>query len=268
VTRTAAPARGATWQDPYVPKVNVYLPDALADRVREARLPVSRICQAALTQALEAGGAAVESTAALALPEPLQLTPPPNHHVAAILRQSYDAAAARGSATVETVDLLQAFLDEGESLVLNTVELLGVPAAAIQSGIDAAVGRRPAPRGRPRQRQGGQDPRRAAPSLSAGAHAALAVAAAQAAAHGSAATTGSHLLLGLLRDTGTAGEVLRAAGVAEVATPAVLSALYYGVSFGRLRLDRDTDAAWLRTMLHDVVDRLDRIEHRLGTHRD
>ncbi|BCB89931.1 hypothetical protein Psuf_072440 [Phytohabitans suffuscus] len=99
-----------------MPKINVYLPDALADRVRDARLPVSRICQVALTRALDgADSAAHEEPADLTLPEPIDLTPPPNHHVAAILRQSYDSAAARGSAAVETIDILQAFLDEGRA---------------------------------------------------------------------------------------------------------------------------------------------------------
>ena len=38
-----------------MPKINVYLPDALADAVREAQLPVSSICQAALESAVQQG---------------------------------------------------------------------------------------------------------------------------------------------------------------------------------------------------------------------
>ncbi|WP_433533265.1 Clp protease N-terminal domain-containing protein [Micromonospora sp. CA-263727] len=242
-----------------MPKINVYLPDALADRVREARLPVSRICQAALTQALDgADRAAHDTVAELALPEPVELTPPPNHHVAAILRQAYDVAAARGSATVEPVDILQAFLDEGESLVLNAVELLGFPAASIQAAIDASIGRPPR-RARPARGPGGAS----AATLSPDAHTALTVAAAQAGEHGSPATTGSHLLLGLIADDGTAGAALRAAGVTEVVTPAVLSALYYGAAFGRMTTDRDADTASLRIMMFDVLDRLDRLQHQI-----
>ena len=37
-----------------MPKINVYLPDELADAVREAGLPVSPICQRALEQAVRA----------------------------------------------------------------------------------------------------------------------------------------------------------------------------------------------------------------------
>ncbi|GAB3510856.1 Clp protease N-terminal domain-containing protein [Phytohabitans suffuscus] len=236
-----------------MPKINVYLPDALADRVRDARLPVSRICQVALTRALDgADSAAHEEPADLTLPEPIDLTPPPNHHVAAILRQSYDSAAARGSAAVETIDILQAFLDEGESLVLNTVELLGFTVASIQAAIDAAAPAPPAAAGAP------------GPVMTGDARAAIAVAAAQAAAHGSGVTTGSHLLLGLLGDTGTAGRALKAAGVTEVVTPAVLSALYHGVSFGRVNLGQEADAASLRVMLLNVLDRLDRLERQIA----
>ncbi|MEU5549714.1 Clp protease N-terminal domain-containing protein [Micromonospora sp. NPDC047793] len=242
-----------------MPKINVYLPDALAERVRQARLPVSRICQAALAQALDgADRAAHDAVADLALPEPVDLAPPPNHHVAAILRQAYDVAAARGAALVEPVDLLQAFLDEGESLVLNAVELLGFPAASIQAAIDGAVGRRPGGAHTPR-RNGGVTP----PALSADARTTVTTAATQAAAHGSATIAGSHLLLGLMTDDGTAGTVLRDVGVTKVVTPAVLSALYYGATFGRVTTDRDADTASLRIMMLDVLDRLDRLHHQI-----
>src|SRR5205823_10513836 len=35
-----------------MPKVNVYLPDALADAVKDAQVPVSAVCQAALEKAV------------------------------------------------------------------------------------------------------------------------------------------------------------------------------------------------------------------------
>ncbi|MFI9639008.1 Clp protease N-terminal domain-containing protein [Micromonospora sp. NPDC051925] len=244
-----------------MPKINVYLPDALADRVREARLPVSRICQVALTQALDGNdNAAHDAPAELALPEQVALTPPPNHHVAAILRQSYDVAAARGSAAVETTDVLQAFLDEGESLVLNTVELLGFPVASIQAAVTAEVDARTtaAGQGPPGSSAGGD-----APTMATGTHAALAVAAAQARAHGSTVTAGSHLLLGLLEDPGAAGQVLRQVGVTEAVTPAVLSALFHGFTFGRMNLGRDADSAALRSMMLTLIERIDQLQQQL-----
>ncbi|MGX1616907.1 Clp protease N-terminal domain-containing protein [Micromonospora chalcea] len=232
-----------------MPKVNVYLPDALADRVRDARLPVSRICQTALTQALDgAVGATHETPTTRALPAGLTLTPPANHHVAAILHQAYALASAAGASTVEPVHLLRAFLDEGESLVLNTVELLGFPAATIR----AALGETPAAAATPTD-----------PVTSPAALAVLAAAAEQATAHASAVTTGSHLLLGLLRDDGEAGDALRRTGVTAVVTPAALSALYHGVAFGRMLPGRDADTTVLRVMMHDVLDRLDRLQKRL-----
>ncbi|WP_089156412.1 Clp protease N-terminal domain-containing protein [Micromonospora sp. NBS 11-29] len=238
-----------------MPKVNVYLPDALADRVREARLPISRICQTALTQALDGSqGAAHDTPAAVEQPAGITLDPPANHHVAAILHQAWETATARGSATVEPTHLLRAFLNEGESLVLNTIELLGFRTATIQAALEQAD----RPTGPPSS---------AEPIASTGTHAVLSAAAAQATAHSSTATTGSHLLHGLIADQGTAGQVLRITGVTEVITPAVLSALYYGVAFGRMVPDRDTDTAVLRVMMHDVLDRLDRMGKLLATER-
>ncbi|WP_062214492.1 Clp protease N-terminal domain-containing protein [Streptomyces sp. NBRC 109706] len=242
-----------------MPKVNVYLPDGLADRVREARLPISRICQIALTQALETVGDAAEWGASdFGLPEPLALTPPPNHHVALILRQSYEAAEARGAAEVDTADVLQAMLDEGESVALTTVERLGFPRALIGEALArAAAAHRadavavPAARG-----SAAASP----PSLSAGTRTALTRGADQATEHGSDLTTASHLLLGLIRDAGPAGEAMRRSGVADTVTPAVLSALYFGVSFGRIRLERDAEDGWLRSRLTEIADRLERIE--------
>lgn len=40
---------------PSVPKINVYLPTWLADAVKESAVPVSAVCQSALTQALQPG---------------------------------------------------------------------------------------------------------------------------------------------------------------------------------------------------------------------
>ncbi|UED87524.1 Clp protease N-terminal domain-containing protein [Streptomyces profundus] len=242
-----------------MPKINVYLPDGLADRVREARLPISRICQIALTQALETVGAAAEWGASdSALLEPLALTPPPNHHVALILRQSYEAATARGSAEVDTADVLQAMLDEGESVALTTVERLGFPRALIGEALEhaAATHRAEATAVPPARRPAGASQ----PGLSAGTRTALTRGADQATEHGSDLTTASHLLLGLILDAGPAGEAMRRSGVADTVTPAVLSALYFGVSFGRIRLERDSEDAWLRSRLADITDRLDRIE--------
>ena len=243
-----------------MPKVNVYLPDGLADRVREARLPISRICQIALTQALETvGDAGKWGASEPGLPEPLALTPPPNHHVALILRQSYEAAAARGAAEVDTADVLQAMLDEGESVALTTVERLGFPRALIGEALaETAATHRAGTAALPAARR--PAPAHRAPGLSPGTRAALSTGADQAREHGSDLTTASHLLLGLIRDPGPAGEAMRRSGVADTVTPAVLSALYFGVSFGRIRLERDSEDAWLRSRLADITDRLERIE--------
>ena len=42
-----------------MPKINIYLPDDLASAVREARIPVSAVCQRALADAVRAADSGV-----------------------------------------------------------------------------------------------------------------------------------------------------------------------------------------------------------------
>jgi post-segregation antitoxin (ccd killing protein) len=48
-----------------MPKINVYLPDALASAVKDAEVPVSAVCQAALSDAVERIGRTRRGVAAL-----------------------------------------------------------------------------------------------------------------------------------------------------------------------------------------------------------
>jgi ATP-dependent Clp protease ATP-binding subunit ClpC len=111
-----------------VPKISVYVPDDLAERLRQAKLPVSAICQAALHEALRR---AEESEAALIsadpdLPADLQIDQPMVRHLVQAIRCAYLAAASRGSVEVDPSDLLRGMLDEGESLILKTIEAIGI----------------------------------------------------------------------------------------------------------------------------------------------
>ncbi|MCB8914060.1 type II toxin-antitoxin system CcdA family antitoxin [Rhodococcus rhodochrous] len=113
-----------------MPKINVYLPDDLAAKVRAAELPISAICQVALREAVDQAQAEQEAST-----DVLPLSP----HVAATVALAPAAAARRGSTTVETEDLLQALLDEGENLVLRGLERLGVSLSALQAALEAHV---------------------------------------------------------------------------------------------------------------------------------
>lgn len=116
-----------------MPKINVYLPDDLAAEVKQAQLPVSAICQRALRDTLDHADVRTGGLTAAELP----LSP----HVASIIGLAPAAAARRGHSTVSSEDLLQAMIDEGESLILHGVEHLGFPAKMIQDAINDYVDR-------------------------------------------------------------------------------------------------------------------------------
>jgi len=240
-----------------VPKINVYLPDGLAERVREARIPVSRICQEALTHALDGLGLVGGVLPTAVVPEAADLAPPPNSHVAQILVQALQRAADRGQEEADSADLLAALLDEDESLAVRFLELFGFTADRIRSALTEVE----APTAPVPDRDDLPQPR-----LSPAAVEALEVGTAEAAAHDAPLTTVSHLLLGLILDEGAAGTALRDAGVSEVVTPALLAAFYHGVSLGRITIDRGDDP-WLRSTLTEISERLERLEGRTS-HRE
>ena len=106
-------------------KVNVYLPDDLERAVREAGLPLSSVCQAALRHAVDAV-AALRTTGDLGAPAAAQLTP----RLAEIL----------GTRPASALDLLGAIVLHGENLGARVLHDLGVQL--------------PAPKPRPRKGKG------------------------------------------------------------------------------------------------------------------
>lgn len=235
-----------------MPKVNVYLPDALAERVREAELPVSAICQAALSDALDAAAAAADGVVApgdLALPPGLDVAFPLGQHVATVLALAGPAAAARGAAEIGAEDVLQALLDEGESLVLRTIERVGVPRQVLQAELASRV------------EVGDPLPEGAAPLASPGARAVVERAVAEAGEAGSPMVTGGHLVLALEADDGVAGATLHALGIDGVLTRRIIGLLSSGVAYGRATQARRP--VGLAATLEEVRERLERIERRL-----
>jgi ATP-dependent Clp protease ATP-binding subunit ClpC len=239
-----------------MPKINVYLPDDLAEQVRAAKLPVSAICQAALSDALRHAAAATEAgTAAAAdLPGDLAFPVPVTRHFAQAVTLAVRAAGDRRAAEVEPSDLLQGLLHERESVTLKMVESLGVDPAAIQARLDERVP--PPDPGAARRRRG------KGPALGARARDVL-----DAAEHEATAGTGrplitcAHLLLALLAGDGPAGSALRAAGLDGPDARRAVAAMRSGLTYGRATPGTGAPA---EAVLADIVERLERIESRLG----
>jgi ATP-dependent Clp protease ATP-binding subunit ClpA len=115
-----------------MPKINVYLPDDLADAVRDAGLPVSAICQRALEQAVRRVTAVRQ--AVLSDLDPAELTARLSQFTArtvTVVSLAIDRARETGSPSVTTGHLLHGMLAEGGNLGLQVLAAMEIDPAAI-----------------------------------------------------------------------------------------------------------------------------------------
>jgi ATP-dependent Clp protease ATP-binding subunit ClpC len=234
-----------------VPKINVYLPDDLAEAVKAAGVPVSAICQRALEQAVRRVTAIRETVlgdlddAALAARLPHFTA-----RVRTVLRLAAEESgkAANAENTVGTGHLLRGLLTEGSNLALRVLRAIDIEPAqvtaalATQSLAEAPVA---------------DD---AARRLSGPAAAALELAVTEATALGHNYVGCEHLLLGLIAEPdGAAGQVLRSLGAELRLTRRAVSAALAGYVHLQARAD---PAAALQAALAPLVERIERLEAR------
>ncbi|TLP56946.1 Clp protease N-terminal domain-containing protein [Microbispora triticiradicis] len=205
-----------------MPKINVYLPDDLAEAVKEASLPVSAICQRALEQAVRRVTAIRESILG-----DLEIDDPRLSHFTprtrAVFRLALERARGEGAPGVGTEHLLAAMLAEGTNLALHVLRAMEIEPALVERDLAA---RRPAVRsgagqagesgpetGEEPAREEGGEPAAGPGRFDALAANALELAVAEAQSLGHNYIGCEHLLLGLAAEPeGIAGEVLRARG--------------------------------------------------------
>jgi hypothetical protein len=100
------------------PKINVYLPDELADQVKAAGIPVSAICQQALSDAVAAHGADADAPGDAGRGDNLSRS---------FTKRAYGVLSAAESAADKptTVDLVAALVDSGglAMVVLEAADL-------------------------------------------------------------------------------------------------------------------------------------------------
>src|SRR4051812_4520606 len=105
-----------------VPKINVYLPDDLAEAVRDAQIPVSSICQSALERAVREVTALREHSSAPAATDVLPDFPTAFYRYTNRARKAVelagDAARSCGHSYIGTEHILIGVLDEGGNLAL------------------------------------------------------------------------------------------------------------------------------------------------------
>jgi ATP-dependent Clp protease ATP-binding subunit ClpA len=247
-----APTRGYNCT---MPKINVYLPDDLADAVRDTGVPVSAICQRALEQAVKRITAIRQSTALDLLSDaedPAGRLRIFTGRVVKAIRLSVEHAQSASAANVGTGDLLSGMLAEGGNLalqILSSMEIkpasLVVPAAAEPGG-------------------GGEGLRFSNPAA-----AALELTVAEATAMGHNYVGCEHLLLGLAAEPdGVAGRVLRDAGADLKSARRVVVAALAGYTHLQAQAAPAVQTGALMTAvrqeLRPLVERIERLESRVS----
>ncbi|MFV2109354.1 Clp protease N-terminal domain-containing protein [Micromonospora sp. LOL_015] len=255
-----------------MPKINVYLPDDLADAVRDTGIAVSAVCQRALEQAVRRV-TAIRATN-LADLDADQLAAQLPHLTARtrdVLLRARTQARSAHAAEVGTRHLLAALLDEGDNLGVRVLQTIEVPPAQVTARLAAVVA------------TSGSAPTSAPVStlrFTGTGAGALELAVTEATALGHNYVGCEHLLLGLVAEPdGTAGRVLRESGVELRATRRAVVAALAGyahlraqaatASDGGVTAPAGTDplaavAALVRRELAPVTRRLEQLERRVG----
>jgi ATP-dependent Clp protease ATP-binding subunit ClpA len=262
-----------------MPKINVYLPDELADAVREAGVPVSAVCQRALEQAARRITAIRQvALADLDLDDATARLVSFTDRARTAVRLAVEQARADGAREVGTEHLLAGLLAEGGNLAIKILQSIEVEPRQVARELAARAGTGSA-EGGPGGGDGG--------GLRFGgpAAAALELTVTEATSLGHNYVGCEHLLLGLLAEPdGTAGQVLRAAGADQRMTRNAVVAALTGFAHVRDQMLQNQNrsaaaggqgagdtgpaaaafTAAVRRELEPLARRLDRVEQRLA----
>jgi ATP-dependent Clp protease ATP-binding subunit ClpC len=242
-----------------MPKVNVYLPDELAEQVKESGIPVSAVCQHSLEQAVRR---VAEVRAAVAgrqdLDEALARLTSLTGRTRTALTHAVTQARTGNAPAVDTAHLLDGILAEGTNLALHVLRAVDVEPDRLGRDLRAAA-------------QAEQAPVDAAVlTFSPPAAEALRLAVTEAISFGHNYVGCEHLLLGLAAEPdGTAGTVLRGAGADSRTVRRAVGAAVAG--YAHLRSQQAAGPApalealvaeTVRRQLAPVVERLTALEER------
>jgi ATP-dependent Clp protease ATP-binding subunit ClpA len=248
-----------------MPKINVYLPDDLAEAVKDAGLPVSAVCQRALEQAVRRVTAVREIAAGGTSPDVIGGTAilPFTARAMRLVESAQAEAAADGLAVFDTGYLLRALMSDRDSMAVRVLAALDITSRQVGAELDrrVAVSEQTSP---PSDGRAGQ--------LSSDLAKAVELATNEASGLGNSYLGTEHLLLGLISEPdGVAGHSLRALGAdLRVTRRTVAAALAgYGAgaaaqrASGRAPADQADLAATIRAELAPVLARIERLESHL-----
>jgi ATP-dependent Clp protease ATP-binding subunit ClpA len=248
-----------------MPKINVYLPDDLADAVRDTGVPISTICQRALELAVNRVTTIRQSTAMDLLPadnDPIGRMQLFTARCQRIIEQGIDHAHERTAPNVGTADLLGAIVAEGTNLAVQILSTLGIQPSSLT--IPATASPATASPAKPEPGGAGEGLRFSDPAAIA---LELAVAEATALGHNYVGT--EHILIALATEPdGAAGKALREAGAdAKTLRRTVVAALAgYKYLQAQSAPAKQMGAlmAAVRQELQPLVHRIERLETRLA----
>ncbi|HEY4420027.1 MAG TPA: Clp protease N-terminal domain-containing protein [Pseudonocardia sp.] len=248
-----------------MPKINVYLPDDLADAVKEAAIPVSAICQRSLEQAVRRvadvrAAVAGELSPEDALGRLTALTPRTREALTLAIEQ----VEADGAPALDTGHILNGILSEGTNLALHVLRAVDVDLDQLARDLGSRSTAEPLSAG------AADGVRR----FSAPASSALQAAVTEAISLDHNYIGCEHLLLGLVAETdGIAGRALRAQGAEhKTVRRAVVAAL---AGYVHLRAQTSTTPAAAEGLVADAVrrelapitERLTALERHVGVGR-
>ena len=234
-----------------MPKINVYLPDDLAEAVRESGLPVSAVCQRALEDAVRRLTAIRQTTLDdLDTDQLAARLPAFTSRAVTVVALAANAARDAGAPNVGTGHLLRAMITEGENLALRVLQVLEVDPAALTWADKDEPG-------------GGTGLRYSSPAANA-----LEMLIAEASAMGHNYVGCEHLLIGLAAEPdGIAGRVLRESGADAKSVRRTVAAALGG--YAHLRATKPPASAEqlttvVRQELRPLVQRIEALEARIA----
>ncbi len=246
-----------------MPKVNVYLPDDLADAVKEAGVPVSAVCQGALKQAVRRITATREITARAS--DGAALADPPTVNFTGRARSALEAARRRagvdGRAETGTGQLLHELVGTA-CMAAEVLAALEIARDQVQYALNERAGADPSA-------SGAQDPlagggQALTPALSTELATAIELACNESSGLGNSYIGTEHLLLGLIAEPrGAAGSALRSLGADLRVTRRTVAAALAGWSAAAVAgQDRAADqlSVAIRAEIAPLVVRLERLE--------
>jgi len=244
-----------------MPKINVYLPEALAAAVKTAGVPVSTVCQVALADAVERVGRTRRGIAALRDPASTattlrqigegarkRMTP----RLASALRVAASDAGGERLPIVSSLDLLRGLLDDGENLAVRLLLSQGVDVDALAEASRATETGETGPL--LAESSDGFLPRLTMPGRLA-----CAAAIEEVVELGHNYLGCEHLLAGLVASEGRARDLLAGHGVQAAAVRQAIGAAAAGVVLERSRAADVSSGA-----LADLTRRLEAIERQLA----